>query len=824
MFHHLRVVYLLVGTLTIFYIMDLSSIFSYVNRYIYNKISPYIYTTAKRDRYILVDANNLTDDELKRLISIISKYNPKKIIADTFHYHQLSFNTKKITLAIPTFIQIDKGISRYPIFKYHLYNNFIYKTNRTKNFLVNFNGKLNSANIYDKSILNNYIEDKTFTNKIVIVSDFNNNYSFDTLLPFKSKDFTHQKYLAYLYNSATKNIWLISFRGYYYYIFITIYILVGAFLIYIFYEYAITTAVVIITITFISYYLLVSFYYILLPISEMLFLLFFIFTYLVYYREITIIVRENRLNRNIALSLDKKNVYTSFFNSKNSWEEISNIINELFLIERAVFFEKLDDKKMSLKESYSINCSSSDILEKIQEYTAEPYLSTLKKRKAIVIDRKFFKTKKSSEYEIIAPLIYYNDILGFWVFSIEKDNIKDIDTLLEEVTLCSTEIARLLFEKKRFIKNRLQSQKRLFLNKIIDFIHIEIDDTSAKNIERNFTVLLKKFYTKDIIFNKTEASIILYDFFGRVISANSNIEKLSKQRNINLYSLNATKFLHKISNIEYQQSIEIIKSVIYHQSIYEDIICFDRYHRYLIRVSPVTKEHISNRFNENFFMGVYGILFEMIDLGIVDLLSIPILNATKSCIEYNRSQIDRLKSLLNPDRITQDIINHIYNSYKIVSNSLESDCKSSNHTHLVNILYLIEFITTIFINRYLDAKIDIDDSQIKNKEAFVHIDIKEFSIYMIEILKYLTDTKHIDRELEIGFREFREWSMVYIKNNSYSIPREDLIKSLKLERDSITFEQLKDKFKEFGMEIDIDSNLIDGIVIKLFFKESKVYE
>jgi len=47
---------------------------------------------------------------------------------------------------------------------------------------------------------------------------------------------------------------------------------------------------------------------------------------------------------------------------------------------------------------------------------------------------------------------------------------------------------------------------------------------------------------------------------------------------------------------------------------------------------------------------------------------------------------------------------------------------------------------------------------------------------------------------------------------------------LKLERDSITFEQLKDKFKEFGMEIDIDSNLIDGIVIKLFFKESKVYE
>jgi len=566
LFHHLRIVYLLVGTLTIFYIINQSSIFNYTDRFIYNKISTYLYTENKNSKYVLVNANSLDEKQLSKLISIIAKHNPKKIIADIFHSHTPNINSEVI-IASPDFVSIDKQFLKYPTFKYRIYNDFIYKSNSDREFIVNFNGRIDSADIYAKSVLNNYIEDDTFDNAIVIVSDFNNDYSFNSLLPFKQKEFAHQKYLSYLYNTITKNIWLLSLKGYQYYLFIIFYILIGAFLIYIFYEYAITTAIIIITITFVSYYLLASFQYILLPISEMLFLLFFIFTYLVYYREITIIIRENRLNRNISLSLDKKNVYTSFFNARDSWIEISNIIQELFMINKSIFLEKIDNK-IHLKEIYSLNCSLDDIFERRRDYTREPYLSAVKSRKAIVIDRQFFKTKNSNEYEIVAPLIYYNDILGFWVFSIDKQNIEDIDTLLEEVTLCSTEIARLLFEKNKFLQNRIKNKKRVFINKFIDFMHIEIDNSSAQNIEKNFTILLKKFYTKDVIFNKTENSIILYDFFGRVISANNNIEKLSKHKGINLYSLNATNFLHRISDIPYPKSIDIIRSVIYHQNSY----------------------------------------------------------------------------------------------------------------------------------------------------------------------------------------------------------------------------------------------------------------
>jgi len=828
LFHHLRIVYLLIGTLTIFYLINQSSIFTFSDRFIYNKISPYLHNKFHNNTYILIDAYSLNDTQIVKLIDIIEKNSPKKIIADIFHCNTTKIiNRHRLILAIPSFISIDKESSKSSTFRYHLYNNFDYKSNNNQDFIINFNGKIDSANIYADSILNRYVEDTIFNNSIVIISNFNNNYSFNSLLPFKKKEFAHQKYLMYLYNTVSHNIWLKFFRGYRYYLFIIIYILISAFFIYIFYEYAITTAIAIIAIIFASYYISVSFFYILLPITEMLFLLFFIFTYLVYYREITIIIRENRLNRNISLSLDKKNVYTSFFNSRDSWIEISNIIQELFMINKSIFLEKIDNK-IHLKEIYSLNCSLDDIFERRRDYTREPYLSAVKSRKAIIIDRQFFKTKNSNEYEIVAPLIYYNDILGFWVFSIDKQNIENIDTLLEEVTLCSTEIARLLFEKNKFLQNRIRNQKRVFINKIIDFIHIEIDNSSAQNIEKNFTILLKKFYTKDVIFNKTENSIILYDFFGRVISANNNIEKLSKHKGINLYSLNATNFLHKISNIPYPKSIDIIRSVIYHQNSYEDIICISDNQRYLIRISPITKDNISNKFNENFFMGVYGILFEMIDLGVVDILSIPIINMTKKYIKDSDSKIIKLNKILNKTNDIEEgkaLINTIHKSYYIAYNALDSNCKNiNNRLSLVNILYLIEFLTNTFANKYIDIDVDIDSSQIKNIEAFTYINIKEFSMYMIDILRYLSHSKTDNIRLEIGFKRFKEWSMIYIKNNSSFIPKEDLIKSLKLESKNISFKTLKEEFKKFHMEIDIDSDLIDGITVKLFFKESKIYE
>jgi len=206
LFHHLRVVYLLVGTLSIFYIINLSSIFIYVDRFIYNKISPYIYSKDKKDSYILVDANGLEDKQLKRLISIISKNNPKIVIADIFHYHNIDniYTTPIVTLAILKSIQVDaQWLSKYHILRYHLYNSFYYKSNSSNFYLINFNHRINSANIYAKSILNGYIEDTTFNNATVIVSDFNNNYSFNTLLPFKKREFAHQKYLMYLYNNMT---------------------------------------------------------------------------------------------------------------------------------------------------------------------------------------------------------------------------------------------------------------------------------------------------------------------------------------------------------------------------------------------------------------------------------------------------------------------------------------------------------------------------------------------------------------------------------------------------------------------------------------------
>jgi len=832
-------------------------LFDALNHFIYNKTTGlYLKLNDTHDEFILVDASNMDQADLTLIIQRILDTKPHLIVADISHH--IPFITEKIEkmvdeyseliVAVPIFKEenykdryVDKLLS-YPLHEEQGTWKGSGKNNITKYFkdddlsylfddmkFVNYNQMLPFPKFFAKDIVEGNTISELFTDKIVVLSTFDGEYAYSHHKKKLGQQFLHLNTLGFMLKSAMEDTWLKSLSLNSYYLFILLFIFFITMIIYLYIndlQYVIFTMLVSITA---SYWLMLSYANIMLPLSDLLIIFLILVLYLLNYTKSAAMKEESGLIRNLSYKLREKVVHTSFFNSNQSWQEMANLINKLFPLEKSIFLEKIKNEKY-LHEVVSLNCEFEDFNEKRRDVTKEPYLSAAKARKLTISSRVLFKKLEQDKKEFIMPLIYFNEIIGFWIFTIDEKCLAEIENIKEDLSLCSKEVSRLLYEHRRFQKNRLKHQGT-YVNKFMSIYKLEIKNPYISAIKNSFSIFMKRMHLTEIIMDNIHSNIIVYDIFGKVVNINNSMNSLLQKENIKTYSLNAREMLEELTDMSRKDIVKLMKNIVYDKSKHEEIIYFKHTNkRYLLSIVPITQEKIENKFTGNYFMGVYGIIFEFIDFSYIDYIVQLKSDVLHTSIRKSQSYLKGLDRLL--DKYFEQC-QHIQNDQKrfletkINSNILE--LKASNNElkeymtddytktlsdiYPINMIKMLQGISNRMKEEYAVNNIEID-LHTSETDIYVMVRFEKVRILMRTLLNYLIDDCDENGKVTIHLSKHNQILEIVMQSSGVGVPQIQLDTFLNAE-DVSGFSKLSKALIPCNGTVKVTSSMGSGIRVVL---------
>jgi len=811
-------------------------IFSTLNNYMYQLSSPYLpYPTKEHKSFVLVDASKFNFEKITEVIQKIEEYNPRLIIADISHKESIStqkplqYMLKKrdsILFTLPYFkekelsTKINKekvNIKYYHFSKLYKNNSIVLFNKEEKKQQINYNGNPIFSKIHLNDFLQNNILPEFFNNKIIIISNFNNQYAMLTNSKNIDKDFIHQNYLALMFISELNETWLKSFSEIQYYIFI-LFITISwiYFSYYFFYSYKKYILRLTIFVPFSLYWLILGYYNFLLPVTEMFFISFILTLFLSKHWEDLRNSDEVQLIDNLTKRLQDKVIHKTFFNTDDYWNDITLLINQLFNLKKNILLEKVAGDTR-VKEVSSYNCDFSDINEMRRDYEREPYLSALKHKKIIKLTRKFFQFIDEKEEEFIVPLLHHNDVIGFWVFSLHISEIEKIKNFELLINNCAKEVSQLLFDRSQFLA--LKNKSHINIDKILN---IEVKAENTYHLKRSLIMIEKRMLLTETILDTIHSHIIVYNLFGKIMQINQPMSTLLQEEKIASYTMSAGDMLSTLTYLSAQKSKEIIREVVFTQKSHSQLVTLKNDEKkYLLTVSAITQEKISKKFTVDYIFDTYGILFELHDFSYVENIYYYKQNIINQALTHNKQRIKQLENIITTDINQKDIIhNIIFSTNKLQTLMNQNIGNKEDDLFPIDFLKILKLSYNFTKNSYPEKNITFDIEE-KNPIPLLLLSANYTQIHLQNLIAILIEDNEEQVKISIILTIKSPYSVeIILKSNGYGMPQEQLINYLNSKTATKKYilaqEAQKSIIQAMGT-LFFYSKLGEGITIKLSF-------
>ena len=812
-------------------------LFSTLNNYMYQLSSPYLpYPTKEHKSFILVDASHSSFEKITEIIEQVEGYNPLLIIADISHKGSISTQKslqymldkkEDILFTLPYFKEkeftIKTDIDKINLRFYHfssLYKNssitLFEKGDKKKQ--INYNGNPSFSKIHLNDFAENNILPEFFNNKIVIISNFNNNYAMVPNTKNIDRDFTHQSYLALMFISELNNIWLKSFSEIQYFTFIIFIIMTWIYFSYhFFYSYKKYLFSLTLFLPFSLYWIILGYYNFLLPVSEMFFIAFLLTLLLSKHWEELRNSDETQLIDNLTIRLQDKVVYKTFFNTDDYWNDITLLINQLFNLRKNILLEKVAGDTR-VKEVSSYNCEFTDIKEMRRDYEREPYLSALKYKKIIKLTRKFFQSIDEKEEEFIVPLLYHNEVIGFWVFSLNSSEIKKIKNFELLINNCAKEVSQLLFDRSQFLA--LKNKSNINIDKLLN---VEIKTENTYHLKRSLTMIEKRMLLTETILDTIHSHIIVYNLFGKIMQINQPMSNLLQEEKIASYTMSAGDMLSTLTYLTAQKSKEIIREVVFTQKSHSQLVTLKNdKKKYLLTVSAITQEKISKKFTVDYIFDTYGILFELHDFSYIENIYHYKQNIINEALIHNEKRVKQLEEIIVTNINQKNIIHNIIfsaNKLQILMN--QNIGNKEDDLFPIDFLKILKLAYNSTKNSYPKMNITFD-IEAKESIPLVLLSANYIQVHLESLIAILVEDNDDEAKISIILIEESPYSVtITLKSNGYGMPQKQLTNYLTTKNVTKKYllaqEAQKSIFNAMGT-IFFHSKLGEGITIKLSFK------
>ena len=301
----------------------------------------------------------------------------------------------------------------------------------------------------------------------------------------------------------------------------------------------------------------------------------------------------------------------SLYNSDEPWELLISIINQSLNLNRIIFLERIPGDHR-LKEIKASNCSMDDILEKRRDYQRTPYSRAISANRPILLDSNYLKEIATEEQQYMAPLIFAGEVLGFWVFTVEPDKIKSYNKFHALTYSFMVQVSETLHYRHEWFK-RFGNEK----NKLWSYLRVTGNE-QIQQLNQSATLMDKRVYELQEVFNSINTSCVLYDLFGHAVMANRDMDELARQANIRLFNISMLEFIVDITEFDEASARDMIQRVIFDHESKSIPVSHKAINRsFMLHILPLRYDDSTQQQripNESQVFQISGVLCELVDV------------------------------------------------------------------------------------------------------------------------------------------------------------------------------------------------------------------
>ncbi|HVR73261.1 MAG TPA: CHASE2 domain-containing protein [Planctomycetota bacterium] len=292
---------------------------------------------------------------------------------------------------------------------------------------------------------------------------------------------------------------------------------------------------------------------------------------------------------------------------EQSWPLIANMLNQTLDLNRLILLEA-DSRTNHVGEILALHCTIEDIAERRRDFTRPPYSDALGQRSPMKV-KGFLRTKSSDEEQYLAPLIFGGDLLGFWAIGIEAAKVAAIPQFMNLLKDYSTRISELLHQTRK------EGRKDSFLSFLRKKLGTECTSETYQQLNSTLEMMEQRLTTLDILINRLNSGIIVYDIFGRLLQINDIMLSFLKKENIAPFEMTALDLMLALSDLDISKSRRLLQRVIVENSPISFQVTFRSAanSRFLLHMRPLADEPESAAGGSTRRMGSRTVLCELVD-------------------------------------------------------------------------------------------------------------------------------------------------------------------------------------------------------------------
>lgn len=532
-------------------------------------------------------------------------------------------------------------------------------------------------------------------------------------------------------------------------------------------------------------------------------------------------------------TLIKKHIHnTSFLDTDEHWNQLIALVNQTLQLNRLIFLERIKGDHR-VREVASLHCSINDIKEMRRDYERTPYSTAIELNQPLLLDRPYLEHAPENEQQVLVPLVFVGEVMGFWAFGIQKDTLAEISGFTSIVDDYGKQIAELLYHRQQWQQDK-EKKSRFF------YRYLSLRHTSVRF--RQLKQFIESQHRRQALYEglleSSHNAVLLYDLFGRVTIINPTMEALLQENDLPPFELTALDMLTRLTKIEPGHSRQLLQEVIQQErdlTLLVDLA--DAY--YELKVSALlVKEEQELGYNSSEPFSVQGILFELKEMRSAkekEQYHARLVKHLFHLIQNDLESIYMATSLLEQD-VSLEEKQYLSDTLKEKKNNLNEILKRAWHflqqadvVQSANAQYPLD--TCIAIEKAIEAyrrgipankRVRFEYQFIEYSELGM-ADPSAIPVLIDLLLEALLDDATDDSVISIQFQE-REKHLVYrFSNQGFGMPQErldDLLQGSD-QFNSDVFQQLsrmQHQVQQWGGQLICRSQLGKGMEFLLVFK------
>lgn len=530
-------------------------------------------------------------------------------------------------------------------------------------------------------------------------------------------------------------------------------------------------------------------------------------------------LRETLLDNTFKL---ENRLKSEHFTDDKYWSQLIGMVNDILSLNRQIILEwKTTEKRV--EEVKALNCSLADI--QLSDYKKEPYTTAIRMKSALKLKQALLKQVDTTEEQYLVPLIFGDDLVGFWLLAFEPSKRYYHDIIDKWINYFANQIGESLYHMQEW---RLRSQADKSL------LQFESNEFLYKTLDKSIIALGHRFSVLENIIDDLETATILYDVFGMASLVNKKMHNLSHMFRLTDHHMSALDLMVKLLDIDTEFAQQYFRNLMLEEEkiVKQVTLSYASVERiFVLSLQSFSYKEIIGGNESNIKQ---GILCQLVDISKMKFLSTLKEQVAERLIFQFRNDMQSIltaSKLITREgatdkerRMVANILHNKVNKHIEILQEVETQLnvqidasdKSTVETYPINakesVLNAISSLAQVAVERQLEWYNELPDL-----ESLVYADPEGLMLLVRSMLDMLIEDANPNTRISIKILEQQDnWITYTLKNTGSGVPNERFQKYLFSDEENIRPSLILDEDKD--LEIDLEVEVSDKFEISDKYK------